>query len=289
MESDICPYGYGNELPEHIPHRLEEQLDDTDVNVLFKEITKIVALVQSQDRKIGHYSVAIPTFFTRSNEERLLEAFRRSDLPEAPSSEPADFAAFTALNTTRCLRHFEFNCAAIDYNPRTIIFLEYSNFSLSGMLYHFWGGWYFDRVAYFADARLGNRTCGDQGHWRRITHKIQALIEDNKDKIPFGRDPLEVVLLGLLGSDPSFHQAVRDALGFVTNEHVRHPTAQESTFLDPIFASALGAARGAKSNIDRPRPMGCNVEDSECTIVREKVLNDSLVKQSPREAHSWEL
>jgi hypothetical protein len=155
MESGIYLYGYGNELPEDRSHRLQEQLVNTDVNILLEEITKIVALGQSQYRNIRHYWVAMPTFFTSSNQQHLLEAFQRSDLPEARFSEPTDFAAFSALNTTRCLRHFEFNCATIDYNPRTTISLEYSDSTLSGMLYHSWGGWYFDPVVYFADAQLG--------------------------------------------------------------------------------------------------------------------------------------
>lgn len=165
MESDIYPYGYGNELPERISSRSRDQLVDADINVLSEEITKIVSVVQDQDRNIRHYSISMPTFFTRSNEEQVLTELQRSKLPEPSSSEPADSAAFAALNTTHCQRHFEFDCTAIDYNPRTIIFLEYSNSTLSGSLYHFWGGWYFDCVAYFSDARLGNRTCGgDQGH-----------------------------------------------------------------------------------------------------------------------------
>jgi hypothetical protein len=209
----------------------------------------------------------MPTFFTRSNEEQVLTALQRSKLPEPSSSEPADFAAFTALNTTRFLRHFEFDCTAIDYNPRTIIFLEYSNSTLSGSLYHFWGGWCFDRVAYFSDARLGNRTfVGDQGHWEAVTHKIRALIEDNKDKIAFGRfnsDPLDVVVLGQLAFDLLSHQVVRDALSSYASGHIVPPMARESTILDPPFVSALGAARSVKSSINRPRPMSYNTEDFE--------------------------
>jgi hypothetical protein len=102
------------------------------------------------------------------------------------------------------------------------------------------------------------------------------------------RDPLEVVLLGLLGSDPSFHQAVRDALGFLANEHVRYLTIQE-TVLDQTFASAFGAARGAKRVFDIPQPRGSEVENPKCSLVREEVLSDSLIKRSVREVHFGEL
>lgn len=97
------------------------------------------------------------------------------------------------------------------------------------------------------------------------------------------------MVLGQLAFDPSFHQAVRDALSSYTSGHILPPMAWESTVLDPPFVSALGAARGAKSSIDRPQPMGCNAEDLECTRVREKILHDSFVSQSLKEDFSEEL
>jgi hypothetical protein len=97
----------------------------------------MVALGQSHYSNVRHYGVAMSTFFTPSNQQHLLEALRCSDLPEARFYEPTDLAAISALNTTRCLRHFEFNCTVIVYNPRPIIFLEYSNSTWSSMLYHF--------------------------------------------------------------------------------------------------------------------------------------------------------
>jgi hypothetical protein len=88
----------------------------------------MVALGQSHYSNVRHYGVAMATSLTPSNQQHLLEA---------RFYEPTDLAAISALNTTRCLRHFEFNCTVIVYNPRPIIFLEYSNSTWSGMLYHF--------------------------------------------------------------------------------------------------------------------------------------------------------
>jgi hypothetical protein len=68
---------------------LQEQLDDTDVNILLEEITKMVALGQSHYSNVRHYGVTMATSFTPSNQPHLLEA---------RFYEPTDLAAISALN-----------------------------------------------------------------------------------------------------------------------------------------------------------------------------------------------
>jgi len=85
--------------------------------------------------------------------------------------------------------------------------------------------------------------------------------------------------LGLLGSDPSFHQAVRDALAFLANKHVRYPMIQEAV-MDPIFESALGAARGAKRVIDTPQPRGCDIEKHKCSLIERRYSMTRLLSEA---------
>lgn len=282
LESKIYPYGYGYglDLPEDLPPCLRVQQQESDVNILFDEISKLISIAESQRRTILHYSVSSPIFFTPSHDVLLSSALQLTDLPEPLFSQPADFAAFTALNTTSCLRHFEFDCEPIDYNPKTIILLEYSNLTLSGSLYYFWGSRYPERVAYFADPNLGNGSSNDLGHWKALIDRIVRLIEDHQGS-QFGSfkttRPIDIVLLGQLASDPEFHAAMRDAIAEIMDGHVPLPGMLGDTVLDPIFVSALGAARGAKSMIDRPAPRGCNVEEESCSLLRKKVLDDSFV------------
>ncbi|KUJ08218.1 uncharacterized protein LY89DRAFT_742060 [Mollisia scopiformis] len=186
MESDMHPYGYGNETPKPFKSCTRDPGDNADIDILAEEITKIATVMQGQNRNIVHYVVSTPISFTHEKYARLRLAFKESNLPQPTFAEPADFAAFTALNTTICDRHFELFCAPIDYNSRTIMFFQYDNSTMSVLLYHFWGGWYFDRVAYFSDGRLGHQNHGDEGHWLAISERITTLIEGNKDKISYG-------------------------------------------------------------------------------------------------------
>lgn len=147
-----------------------------------------------------------------------------------------------------------------------------------------------DRVTYFADADLGNETNG--AGYEALTQRIKALIEDNEDRMVFGPinwNAVDVVVFGQLAFDSSFHQAVRDALYSFTKTPILPPTVQKDTSTDAAFMGAFGAARSAKSLIDRPAPDDCNVEDRKCTRIREKVFRDSLVAEKKDSEHSDEL
>jgi hypothetical protein len=126
----------------------------------------------------------MPSFFTSANEEHLLVVLQHSNLPKLYSSLAVDWAIFNELDTTHCPRHFEFDCSPIDYNLKTMVFVEYNNSTLSGFFYQVWGGGYLDRVAYFADPGLGNKT--GQENWEAVTQRVKALIEDNERRSAFG-------------------------------------------------------------------------------------------------------
>lgn len=106
------------------------------------------------------------------------------------------------------------------------------------------------------------------------------MVEENQDKITyFNSTPWEIVILGHLGGNPSFHSAIGDALrSFKKPGTLLPPRIQESSVLDPVFVSAMGSARAAKRWIDSPKPSGCITEDRECGWIREKVFQDSLWK-----------
>ncbi|TVY21327.1 hypothetical protein LARI1_G003083 [Lachnellula arida] len=289
-ESNISPYGYGAELPAYNSSRPRTLMTDAEVETLTQEITKIISKVINQGRNIQYYSIAMPSFFTSTDERNLHEALHRSHLPIPCSSVPVDWDIFSALNTTHCPRHFEFDCRPSDYNTRTLLFVEYSDSQLSGYLYQVWGGGYLDRVAYFTDPGLGNRT--NEAGYKSVAQRVKALIEDNEGRNSFGLinwDTVEVVVFGQLAFDASFHQAVRDALYPFTKTPILPPTVQKDTVTDTVFMGAFGAARSAKSFIDRPAPENCNVEDQKCTRIREQVFRDSLVAQTKNSEHSDEL
>ncbi|TVY33101.1 hypothetical protein LOCC1_G008100 [Lachnellula occidentalis] len=289
-ESNISPYGYGGELPTHNASRSRTPTTDAEIETLTQEITKIVSKVISQGRNFQHYSIAIPSFFTPTDEKHLLTALQRSHLAIPCSSVPIDYEIYYALDTTICPRHFEFNCRPIDCYSKTLIFVEYSDSTLSGYLYQVWGGGYLNRIAYFVDPALGNNT--NQAGFEAVAQRVKALIEDNEGRLevgPINWNFVQVVLFGQLASDSSFRQAVRDALYSFTKTPILPPTVQKDIVRDAVFMGAFGAARGAKRSIDSPSPEYCNDEDSICTRIREKVFRDSLVAEPKHSEHSDEL
>ncbi|KAJ8067516.1 hypothetical protein OCU04_004859 [Sclerotinia nivalis] len=181
-----------------------------------------------------------------------------------------------------------------------------------GALYHFWGGWYFDRVAFFIDLKGAGGSCTDtrvtngqtgqkegvgRNREEEIWYRIQALISDHKNDRRFMSrlevDPLDIVLRGSRASDTSFRRAVKSALIDVfdwnTNIDIEDRISirgvkQENTNLkDAMYVSAFGAARVAKMQIDKPKPLGCNAEEVQCTRLTEKALEKSLRRRKPEE------
>lgn len=153
-ESDISPYGYGIEEHKTIP---QEEPANAEIRILSSEISKIVAIVNSGGRQIQYYSIAMPSFFTSAHESLLLAALQPSNLPKPYASYVVDWSIYNMFNTENCIRQFEFDCGSTDYsyNPKSIIFVEYSKSTLSGYLYGVWGPGYVDRVAYLVDPEMG--------------------------------------------------------------------------------------------------------------------------------------
>ena len=94
--------------------------------------------------------------------------------------------------------------------------------------------------------------------------------------------------MGSLAKHEGFRGAARDALGGVLAGGVDLDGGLGRR-LDPEFVAVSGAARGAKGFIDRPEPRGCNVEEGRCSLLRERVLDDSSVEGGRRAGLSEEL
>lgn len=124
-------------------------------------------------------------------------------------------------------------------------------------------------------------TKSDMDHWDAIFYSIKTMIEENKDKIiDFDSTPFDIVILGRLGANPAFHQAIGEALRSFKPGDLLPPKIRESIVLDSVFVSAMGSARIAKAWIDSPKLRLCNIEDRECGRIREKVFQDSIWKSN---------
>ncbi|KAH6677093.1 hypothetical protein B0J14DRAFT_335352 [Halenospora varia] len=286
-ESDIHPYGYKNDPPQRLGGIPGDEEANRSIETFSQEINRVVTLAHNQGRRIAHYTVSVPAFFTQKDEEHIRQSLSRCGLPKPTAIQSADFAAFAMLDTMDCLRQFEFDCTPISYDTTTTLFIEYSNATLSGFLSQFWGGSYYDRVAYFIDARLGDgsregKVRSERTHWGLLTNRIKSLLEDFRNDNAFKREGFrvsEIVLIGQSASGSAFHEALREAFSSLSQAIQIPSYSLDSVTFDPIYVAALGAARTTKYFVDVPSPLGCNSEDIKCTKIRTDVLRDSYTQR----------
>ncbi|KAG4275165.1 hypothetical protein FPRO04_08827 [Fusarium proliferatum] len=138
----------------------------------------------------------------------------------------------------------------------------------------------------FVDLDLGLSTAEDKpDFWARVTERLQGFC----GTVTKGFRLDTILLTGENATHPAFLQALRSALvgnGYLQTES---DSAGEITFaheegmvIDPVFASARGAAQYARWR--QEAPLGCEEQDSNVLVSIEKLSNvDILVDKAKQE------